>query len=231
MRWMRAGWFAMVAKIGKVWYISIMKPKKSIQRPRDKTSIQMKKAGIKGGGVNAIIRPGEWELAKINETKTLETVAGKPKGKKKPLQTKEIVSMAHDKAGGMSYPELSDKYGLSEGYIAAALRRLYVSTNIGKQILKGVLLENAIVMGTHARNKIADMTGMQAAVATGIMTSRFVELDKHDQQTPQEIDFKEIAEVGAQLRGLVAAVGGLGDNSDTESVLDIESSSEIIDDN
>jgi len=125
------------------------------------------------------------------------------------------LEMARDKAGGMTNSELAQKYAISEDYVRESLNRLYVNNEQGREILKSVVLENAIASGMHARSKVGELNAMQATVATGIMTSRFVELDKHTRDVPKVVDFSELAKVGQVLTQLHSEVAELMDGSTT----------------
>lgn len=162
---------------------------------KDWTSRKLKKVGIKGG-VKA--------TPKIQKLEKLP-IPGKPKGTNisKALTVQPMLkSIVEDRIGGMTISEIAKKYSVSVGYLEHALGKAYISNQIGKEVLKSNLLENSIACAVHTRTKIEELTPMQAAVATGIFASRFVELDKHTQATGTEIDFSQIADIGESLKDL-----------------------------
>lgn len=174
-------------------------------KTRDTTAIKLRAAKVPPVGV----RKGQWQVEREAAAKQ---VPGKPKPNKKrtraaiALSPQLMLEAAKDKAAGMTNEMLATKYAVSEAYIGEALQRLYVRSDVGRQILKGVLLENAIATGMHARKNIESLSGMQATVAAGIFTDRFVQLDKHIASVPREVDFAEIAKVGQLLEELDAEV-------------------------
>lgn len=116
-----------------------------------------------------------------------------------PLQ---MESLMRDKAAGMSRKDIAEKYAISEGYVKEAFAKHYGRNEDGKKVLKGVLTENAIACGMKVAANVDALTPMQAAVATGIMTSRLIELEEHTAEHKEPIDFAEIAKVGKELSEL-----------------------------
>src|SRR5687768_17404622 len=187
---------------------------KKPKRTYDKTSRDMKKAGITNG---VVVRTAAWQ-----ESRRDKTVPGKPKVRpkgEKPLQlsTETKLAMARDKAGGMTTAALADKYSVSESYIEHSLRTLFTQNAVGREILKGVLLDNAIASGMHVRANIGELQPMQAVIATGVMTQRFIDLDKHTQKQAPEIDTTTLSQVGEILKDIKESLG----NPDDQDVLDI----------
>lgn len=193
---------------------------KKPKRKRDLTDKKFKAAGIKPLDVKPMPRKGEWQVAREGK------IAGKPKqGKTMRSLTRvsdeEVAEMARLKAGGMSYKEIGDLHGLAGTYVREAVNTRFVNTSKGREILKGVLLENAIATGVNARKKIDDLNGMQSVVAAGIMTQRFIDLDKHIQNTPATVtDFAEIASLSESLDELVKDLGL--DGVQGPSILDVD---------
>lgn len=211
----------------------MVKSKNKNKTPKDKTAVRMKAAGIP-----PIIRKGEWE----HNTPKRVPLQGMPskhlkrvkvEGKKVKTMPKQqlalspptLIAMAKDRAGGMLRKQLSVKYHVSESYIDNALQHLFINNKIGREILKGVLLENAIACGMHGRAKVEELNGMQALVGAGIMTSRYVELDKHTQSAPDEVDFSDIAKISENLKQINDYVGPLGQYAEG-LVIDVEATSE-----
>lgn len=131
-----------------------------------------------------------------------------------------MFDMARDKAAGMSTASLSAKYGVSDNYVNQALNKLYVSSKTGREILKGVLLENALATGMVARSKVHELNGMQAIVASGIMTQRFIDLDKHTQNLPNTVDVSEVEKVGRMLNEMERKA--FPDAVETGNIIDID---------
>lgn len=189
----------MIAKEMGLCYISEM---------QDQTARKLKREGI--GAITVKPRKGEWELMKE------KGVSGKPKnGKMKKalaISQSTTIQMAHDRAGGMLIKDIAMKYAVSDGLVSNSLQKLFISTKIGREILKGVLLENAIATGMHARSKVDQLNPMQATVAAGIFTDRFIALDKHTASQPMDVDFAELAEAGNAIKELKELVGGIKDS-------------------
>jgi hypothetical protein len=183
---------------------------------------KLKAAGIKGPISH---RKGTWEL----ENEAIP-VAGAPKAAhKKPkrgsptplaLSEKVHIEMARDKAGGMTDKDLAVKYAVSVTYVGDAMRTLFIQSKVGREILKGVLLDNAIAGGMKVRQSIDELTPSQAIVATSVMTQRFIDVDKHNSaMQTSDIDFTELNEIGDMLRELNMIAG-------TGPVIDVESTTE-----
>lgn len=188
-----------------------MKPKKS-KRNYDSTSRKAKAAGLPVLGR----RKGEWEL-KREKTKTPGMDKVRPKGERAlALKKDEMLEMARDKAGGMSDKELSKKYAISEAYVRDSLKTLYLNNKMGREILKNVLLDNAIAGGMRVRETIGELNPMQSVVATGIMTQRYIDIDKHNSQQVNDVDIDELQQVGELLRDLNKAAG-LDDSIDVDA--------------
>lgn len=212
--------------------------------PFDSVAKKMRKAGIVGG---LSIRKEEHPWDKDRPTKEQKQAnqtnpytagmdkkrpvgvgsKGKPSKKALAVTSAELMVMAKDKAGGMTNAELSEKYGVSEGYVGEALRTLFVRSRTGREILKGVLLENAVACGMRVRKTVDELTPMQAVVATGIMAQRFVDLDKHTQNQPPDINFDELNVMGAMLKDIRNSVGigqTEGDVIDIQAEVEVQSS-------
>jgi len=195
---------------------------------RDTTSRKLKAANISPFSARKPQWAAEHELAKKAREKTVvkpQRIAKKKKMKKGTSQAivlsdDALMQAARERASGESLPDLAKRYGISSGYLAQCLKRVYVNTDVGRQILKGMLLENGIVTAAHAQKKLNELTGMQAAVASGIFTSRFIELDKHIQTSPQKIDFAKLDTIMQTLNELDQLVAH--DLDDDGDITDIE---------
>lgn len=182
-----------------------------MKNPSISTSKELRKAGIKGG---VAIRKGEW--AEETRSKRIPGADKKrPKGQA-PLQLPKetMVLMAKDKASGMTNMELSNKYGVSSSYIQHSLKTLFLTTKVGKEILKNVLLDNAVASGMRLRETVGDLQPMQAAIVTGIMTQRFIDLEKHTSATAPDMDLTELGQVGQILRDIRSEVHALPEHEE-----------------
>ena len=187
-------------------------------KPQDHTSQKIKKVIGKGGGLAPILRTGEWEKAK---NASLETkLADNPVR----VSEQERQLMINDRLAGASQREVAEKYGVSERYIDAAMRRSYVNTNDGRKVLESALLENAIASNVQFSRHVEELTPMQAAVATGIMTGKFIDIQKHNGETPVEVDLSTLSAMGDMLKDIRASIG-----TDVSDVIEAESSSERVD--
>ena len=104
------------------------------------------------------------------------------------------------------------------------MRRSYVNTNDGRKVLESALLENAIASNVQFSRHVEELTPMQAAVATGIMTGKFIDIQKHNGETPVEVDLSTLSAMGDMLKDIRASIG-----TDVSDVIEAESSSERVD--
>lgn len=168
------------------------------------------------------MRQGEWQDAKKNPKR----VPGQPRqhnGNKAILAaTSEVqLAIARDRESGMTIRQVSEKYGVAASYVADAVKKHYVSARDGKAALRGVLLEGAIACGQQAHAKIEDLSGIQSVVATGIFTQRFIDMDKHIQETPDEVDMSDVEKAGALLKSLEGEEGILIEDHE-DATIDID---------
>lgn len=191
---------------------------KKIRKKAFAISRDMKKAGM-GSGV--VIKKGEWQKAqelRLQKEKE-EASKKKVKGHQLRLTEKAHEKIMLDKSTGRSSREIASELGVSDGLVSSSLRKRYVDSRQGREILKSVLLENAIAFGTQASEKIEDLNGMQSVVATGIMTQRFIDLDKHAANMPETVDLESINKVGRIIGELEEASGSFGE--DIGHIIDI----------
>lgn len=186
--------------------------------PPSKVSRQLKKAGIVGG---IAIRKNPWESDKPKGITGMPK--DKPPGERRlnQLPKETLILMAKDKASGLTDLQIADKYSVSNSYIQGAMRTLFMTSKIGREILKGVLLDNAVACGMRVRATVDELSPMQAVIATGVMTQRFVELEKHTQQAPPDVDFSELAQVGQILKDIRGSIGLIGNSVEGE-IIDIQ---------
>lgn len=198
-----------------------------MKRKVDNTSARMKAAGMSGGV--SMRRKGEWEKVVRPEAKKIPGKAKPKKDKHKTdalaLSTPTLVAMAKDKASGMTEKQMAVKYAVSARYVHEAMKTLFTATSTGREVLKNVLLDNAIATGMRVRATVDELSPMQSVIATGIMTQRFVDLEKHTQAAPPDVDFSELSQMGNLLRNIRESVG-LDDDSHGP-IIDIEAESQV----
>ncbi len=192
-----------------------MKSKK--KKAYDSTARKLHAAGIQGGMPR---RQGDWEKDREQRVPG-QPVARKNKGTSSlvvPVSRKTMMEMAHDKASGMMDKQIASKYAVTLSYVQDALRTLYVSNKQGREILKGVILENAISCGMASRECVGKLQPMQKVIATGIFTQRFIDLDKHTQSAAPEVDFQALDRIGKVLDKMNRQVAGMDDDDETEII-------------
>lgn len=177
----------------------------------DSTGRKMKKVLKAGGGV--LLPRGEWErnrpahLAAIDEKRTSAT---KRRGMGKGVTEDVARSILIKHGAGASTQDLANEFGLGFRHLDRILKHKFVNRKAGVEALRSLLLENGIQLAAQTRVKAQDMNGMQSAVATGIMVSKFIELDKHQQGKDDDIDIEAISEVGRELKELNDIVRNAG---------------------
>lgn len=161
--------------------------------------------GVTGKSGGVVLRKGEWEknrpahLASIREKQTAtKNQNGGRAGAEE--QYKEAIIIR--RAEGASLKDLKREFEIGEEDVRRVLKHKFVDGKTGRQKLRDLLLSNAIQLGAQTRAKASDMNGMQSAVATGIMTSKFIELDKHMQNQPEEIDNASLSEIAKELKDM-----------------------------
>lgn len=191
----------------------------------------MKKVLKHDAGLTPMVRKAEWLLAKENpklrQVKVIDKKKSKNKGRslrgdrKVAIPPELSLEVAKELAGGATVDFLSKKYCVSDTYIRDSMNKLFVSSKVGREILKNVILENGIAAGMHARKTIGDLSPMQAIMATGIMSSKFVELDKHTAAQPAEVDFQELQKIGDNLKLIKESLGDLPEDMTDEDIIDV----------
>lgn len=178
-----------------------------------------------GQGLTSMVRKGEWQLAK--ETHKVLPVVKKHKRsdnwKKNTIPEDMRLEIAKEMAGGATKEFVANKYGVSNSLVVRAMNQVWIGSAVGREILKNVILENGIAMGMQARDKMSELSPMQSVMATGIMSSKFVELDKHTSSTPQEVDFNQLQEIGEHLKQVADSLGVPPEemDADEENFIDV----------
>lgn len=196
-----------------------MKVIKKKQKPAPVVSKQFKSAGVPP--IEPTIRKGAWQIARESGAK----VQGMPKLKRKSaaiaLDEDSLLEMAREKAGGATNNQLAVRYGVGESYISEALKKLYISNSQGKEILKGIMLENAIGTSMQAGKKMSELTPMQSVMASSILTRTYIDLDKHTMNQPSEVDLTEIDKVGRLINELDEQVKAAGLKEQVGEIIDV----------
>lgn len=163
----------------------------------DTTTRKLKQAGIKDGIRVQLVKDIPERIPGQPSTRTGKEILRLRSGEADEAVLDELMK---DKMGGMSTKELAEKYAISEGYVKQAFAKKFMNRSEGREILKGVLMQNAVACGMHLTANIDKLQPMQAAIATGIMTSRLIELEEHSATHKDPIDFAEIANIGKELK-------------------------------
>lgn len=181
----------------------------------------MKKAGIKKGlaDIQGEFPPERTSQKVAGRHKERRPKGSIPKGLVLPKEAYPL--MLKDKARGMTLDAIGAKYGLSTNYVQNALATLFITNKVGREVLKGVHLENAIATGMKVRETIEDLSPMQAAIVSGISTQRYIDLERHTQSSPPDVDFTELKQVGQLLRGIRDDIGISTEGEDGE-IIDIQ---------
>lgn len=211
--------FATIAKARVYWYDVGMAIKKL-------KVIRIIKKGNKGGGIQhstqikkatggkpVNIRKGEWELAKLEDTRGMSKEG---RGNKKMSEELKL-EMAKDKAAGMTNKELSEKYCVAENLVASALNQIYLNNKVARELLKKVMLKTAVAAAANTMSRVDELDPARSAVVAGIMTSKVIDLERHEANQPREIDVDRLGEVADILSGLDQIAAGAPDGA---SILD-----------
>ena len=91
---------------------------------------------------------------------------------------KTVTALAEHLGGGESQRELERKYNLSNGYLNATLKRIFPSPELMEKVMEEILLANTLVCAAVVNEKAPEMSAKDAAVATGIMAQRYLEVKK-----------------------------------------------------
>lgn len=130
--------------------------------------------------------------------------------------------------------EIEKKFDLAKGYVRYALVRRFGSVEAYKTALKKLLLENAVATSQHTLANIEALHPSQSGMLAATMTNAFIALDKHDKDTPRQIDFGALASFGETLERIekYAGIAVSVDNSDDldESANESQTSSSSPDD-
>lgn len=182
---------------------------------------QIKKA-TGGKGLVSVVRPKMEilppEVLKQKQDKKFGEVINKQYiGSVSKISQETVLALATDRANGMTTDQIASKYSVSTTYVAEALKFAFIHNEEARKILKGVLVDNAISAGMIVKEKMGELTPVQAAVVTGIMTSNYIKLDNHDKLVKEEekvLDIGSIGHINSQLKQLNDLVSGSLENDD-----------------
>lgn len=183
-----------------------MKAKKKQDKP---TSLSQK---LKAGGVAPLIRRGEWQHDRPKTLKEREAKAMSNLPRKGPSDEdmKNVqLAIVERRAAGRTDQEIAEEFGLKRKTVNAIINTKFVNNRKGAEVLRGLLLENSLLLGANVRKNVDNMNGMQSAVAAGIMTTKFIELDKHIAKQPENVDTESLSEIGKGLKELNDIVKGI----------------------
>lgn len=190
---------------------------KILKRKKADTTAQKMKAA----GIAPLIRKGEWQTARpktLEERRRKAVAVNTPMGLSKESMDEVRLAIVDRRAAGMTDKEISEEFHIGTKEVNRIINGKYAGVRKGAEALRSILLENSLLLGNNVRNKAKDMNGMQSAVATGIMTSKFIELDKHLAKQPENIDTESLSEMGEQLRELNDLVKDQGGEMSDEDI-------------
>ena len=158
----------------------------------------MKKAGIP----NLVL---EDALAKEAPIASLQTPAEyhHPNAR---ISTEEQDQMLREAAATGSVTSVELKYGVARGYLRAAMTRRFGSLEAMKQVLLGLVTENAIAVQMVAQEKIGELSAPQAVFAGKMLVDTMEKVEKSIQNTPKTVNFAQLNQVGETLKALRAVV-------------------------
>lgn len=175
------------------------------KKPRPYNNIAKKIQKATGGPV---VRKGEWELKREKDMRG-QSKDGTYQGMSTPL----MLQIAKERAAGETVEVLADRYGVSKKYLDDAMKRLFINNKQGREILKHLFTEGAVVMAMHSMTKVKDLNGMQAAMASKIFSDAGIALEKHEASIPKEVDVDELGEVKKLLASIDESIVATDDGS------------------
>jgi hypothetical protein len=116
--------------------------------------------------------------------------------------------MLREAAATGSISAVENKYGVARGYLRSALSRRFGSLEKMKEVLLGLVAENAIAVQMVAQEKVGELTGAQAVFAGKLLVDTMEKVEKSIQSTPKTVNFRQLNQVGETLKQLRAVVDG-----------------------
>jgi hypothetical protein len=143
---------------------------------RGQTSARLKKSlGVKDGEIHTTI----FDNATVKKVK-IKLMGLIPnqfdKNRKSNILSTVAATAEHLLGENQSFVE--KKYKLGKGEVANALRMFFPSKEDRLNALSNILLDNALIASVKFQEKKKDLTVMQAAIAAGLFTDKFVQLQK-----------------------------------------------------
>lgn len=172
----------------------------------DKTSRKMRKLLGHSGGLEQIKKEhkGKWTEHKGENEPLPVRIA-----ERKVVSEEEKALMIQKKFSGSTNKEIADMFAVSDSYIDTVLEREFLPTPSGRQKLLSLLLHNSVAVGAHFATRIDELSGMQAAIATGIMTGKFIDLQKAIKENADETppDFGALSRLNSTMDEIKGYLG------------------------
>jgi len=123
------------------------------------------------------------------------------------VSPREQMQMMREWAAGVPVSEVEARYGVSRGYIRAAMQRRFGSREAMLAALQNLVTENAVGVQMIAQEKIHELSGAQAVFAGKLLVETMVTLDKHIQAQPKTVNFGAMKALGNTLKAIQKVVG------------------------
>lgn len=122
------------------------------------------------------------------------------------ISDEEQDRMLQEVAASGSVSAVEARYGVSRGYLQQAMKRRFGSLEGMKQVLLGLVTENAIIVQSIAQERAAELTAPQAVFAGKLLVDTMEKVEKSIQNTPKTVNFAQLDAVGKTLKELRAVV-------------------------
>lgn len=150
----------------------------------------------------------EGVLVQDNPSATLQKEVSNPPKPGQKISVEEQDSMLREAAAHGSISTVEDKYGVARGYLRSAMKRRFGSLEAMKQVLLGLVTENAITVQMIAAEKAGELTAGQAVFAGKLLVDTMEKIENSIKNTPKTVNFGQLEKVGetiAALRKIVDA--------------------------
>lgn len=155
-------------------------PKKTGHEPRQAVSSKLRKAfKCKHGQVHK----KQPELLRKAKALLLKNI---PETFDRQDSLTATINATAEHLAGESQAFVEKKYGLARSAVSDALNLFFPSTELRRAALKNLLLDGALQSAVIFRQKAEAMTAPQAAITAGILSQRYVELEKAEQNNFKE---------------------------------------------
>lgn len=118
------------------------------------------------------------------------------------ISDEEQNQMLREAAATGSISAVESKYGVAQGYLHTSMKRRFGSLEAMKQVLLGLVTENAIVVQAIAQEKAGELTAPQAIFAGKLLVDTMEKIEKSIQNTPKTVNFGQLNKVSETLREL-----------------------------